>query len=214
MFGLTLHSGTTATKCELVVAGGGSNLFPADFQFDSCSCWSVQCRGGEGRAAVASTLPHHIPSTGDRCSAVPVPALVVIVVMVSLHPTSDRWVKWSNGLHLILSFLCSLLLLLDKSMVLRWMVVGIFTSCFTCADLVPVVMCRICLRVPRPLSLDSSIYFPLWHAFFAEFSAHSCSNVIKTFFFARRSRKSIIIGARCEPLIVFKVRCFLCVPPL
>ena len=45
----------------------------------------MQRRRGEG-SAVASTLPHHIPSTGDRCSAVPVPALVVIVVMVSLHP--------------------------------------------------------------------------------------------------------------------------------
>ena len=45
----------------------------------------MQRRRGEG-SAVASTLPHHIPSTGDRCSAVPVPALVDIVVMVSLHP--------------------------------------------------------------------------------------------------------------------------------
>ena len=62
--------------------------------------------------------------------------------MVSLHPNLrslgevEQWIT-----------LCSLLLLLDKSMVLRWMVVRIFSSCFTCADLVPVVVCRICLRV-------------------------------------------------------------------
>ena len=60
-------------------------------------------------------------------------------------------------------------------------------------------------RITEQFRKQNTISFPLWHAFFAEFLAHSCSNVIKTFFLARRSRKSIIIGARCEPLIVSKV---------